>query len=244
MRLDVTVDDVDALDAEAVVVTAPSDDYDEMVALLCVLERPSAVPSPGGLQLSDDPRLSFVGDNHQKGISAGARADRPREARMRRRRSTMRRVSSATATIVESRELRWRHGRAAHDLRAQAASVTDAAASRSSRAIGTAARRAGSKAPRCLDGQRQTRCSLAYSASSFVDAGDALDDVVVAHGERQPRVARRAERLAGHDGHLGLVEQQLGQLGGRSAACARGSCDRARPRTTGSSRTPLAARSQ
>ena len=37
------------LDADAVViVTAPSDDYDEMQALLCVLDRPSPVPAPGG----------------------------------------------------------------------------------------------------------------------------------------------------------------------------------------------------
>ena len=43
------------------IVTAPSDDYDEMLALLCVLDRPSLVPSPGGLQLTDDPVLSFVG---------------------------------------------------------------------------------------------------------------------------------------------------------------------------------------
>ncbi|HTH04524.1 MAG TPA: FAD-dependent oxidoreductase, partial [Ilumatobacteraceae bacterium] len=69
VRLETTVADVDSLDADAVVVTAPSDDYDEMVALLCVLDRPSAVPSPGGLQLTDDPLLSFVGDNQQKGIS-------------------------------------------------------------------------------------------------------------------------------------------------------------------------------
>ena len=35
----VEVADVDALDADAVVVTAPSDDYDEMIAILCVLDR-------------------------------------------------------------------------------------------------------------------------------------------------------------------------------------------------------------
>ena len=48
---------------------------------------------------------------------------------------------------------------------------------------------------------------------------DALAQVVVAEGERQPGVAGRAERLAGHDGHLGLVEDDLGQLeGGRRPA--------------------------
>jgi renalase len=111
VRLDVTVDDVDALDAEAVVVTSPSDDYDEMVALLCVLDRPSAVPSPGGLQLTDDPLLSFVGDNQQKGISPvpaltiharpGCEATLDDAARF-----------IGVASVLESRELRWRHGRA------------------------------------------------------------------------------------------------------------------------------------
>ena len=111
VQFGVTIDDVDALDAEAVVVTAPSDDYDEMVALLCVLDRPSAVPAPGGLQLTDDPVLSFVADNHMKGISPvpaltvharpGCDATLVDAARF-----------IGDATVVESRVLRWRHGRA------------------------------------------------------------------------------------------------------------------------------------
>ncbi len=93
------------------VVTAPSDDYDEMIAILCVLDRPSAVPAPGGLQLVDDPILSFVADNQQKGISPvpaltvharpGCDATLDDAARF-----------IGDATVVESRVLRWRHGRA------------------------------------------------------------------------------------------------------------------------------------
>ena len=127
-RLDVhfgvEVADVDALDADAVVVTAPSDDYDEMIAILCVLDRPSAVPAPGGLQLVDDPILSFVADNHVKGISPvpaltlharpGCDATVDDAARF-----------IGDATIVESRVLRWRHGRA-HTITGPGCVVTDA----------------------------------------------------------------------------------------------------------------------
>ncbi len=42
-------------------------DYDRTLALLAVLDRPSAVPAPGGVQT--DARFTFVGDQHQKGIS-------------------------------------------------------------------------------------------------------------------------------------------------------------------------------
>ncbi len=69
VRLGIDVDDIDALDADAVVVTAPTDEYDEMIAVLCVLDGPSAVPAPGGIQLADDPTFGWVADNHQKGIS-------------------------------------------------------------------------------------------------------------------------------------------------------------------------------
>lgn len=41
--------------------------YDMTLALLAVLDRPSAVPEPGGLQ--GEPHLTFVADNHAKGIS-------------------------------------------------------------------------------------------------------------------------------------------------------------------------------
>ncbi|MFT3851663.1 MAG: FAD-dependent oxidoreductase [Ilumatobacteraceae bacterium] len=43
-------------------------DYDRTLCLLAVLDRPSAVPAPGGLQ--GVPDLTFVGDNQAKGISA------------------------------------------------------------------------------------------------------------------------------------------------------------------------------
>lgn len=111
VRLGVTVDDFDALDADAVVVTAPNDEYDEMVAVLCVLDGPSAVPDPGGVQVVDDPILSFVADNQMKGISSlpaltiharpGCDATLDDAAPF-----------IGDATVVESRVLRWRHGRA------------------------------------------------------------------------------------------------------------------------------------
>ncbi len=46
--------------------------YHPVVGLLVVLDRPSAVPEPGGVQFDPtDPEapFGFVGDNHQKGIS-------------------------------------------------------------------------------------------------------------------------------------------------------------------------------
>lgn len=43
-------------------------DYDRTLALLTVLDRPSAVPAPGGVQR--DATFTFVGDNQAKGISA------------------------------------------------------------------------------------------------------------------------------------------------------------------------------
>jgi predicted NAD/FAD-dependent oxidoreductase len=48
--------------------------YERTVALLAVLDRPSEVPDPGGVQQADDDRavLSFVADNQRKGISAVA----------------------------------------------------------------------------------------------------------------------------------------------------------------------------
>ena len=124
VRFGVTVDDVDALDADAVVVTAPGDDYDEMVALLCVLDRPSAVPVPGGLQLTEDPVLSFVADNQMKGISPvpaltvharpGCDATLEDAARF-----------IGDAAVVESRVVRWRHGRA-RTITGSGCIVTDA----------------------------------------------------------------------------------------------------------------------
>lgn len=85
----VALDDGSALDADAVVLTAPvpqslslcvtagvelppelrAIDYDRTLALLAVLDGPSAVPPPGGVQ-QPEPRIAFVGDNEAKGISA------------------------------------------------------------------------------------------------------------------------------------------------------------------------------
>lgn len=91
-RWTVVIDDGSTHHADAVVVTCPlpqtfsllfeagvelpaelfGDDYDRTIALLAVLDGPSALPAPGGLQadrLEGSP-WSFVGDNHAKGVSA------------------------------------------------------------------------------------------------------------------------------------------------------------------------------
>jgi renalase len=85
---DVTLDDGTVHGADAVVVTCPlaqsysllataemqvpetlwRTDYDRTLALLAVLDRPSAVPAPGGVQT--DPSFTFIGDNAAKGVSA------------------------------------------------------------------------------------------------------------------------------------------------------------------------------
>ena len=46
-----------------------ADDYDRTIALLAVLDGPSAVPPPGGVQQPDG-IFSFVADNATKGVSA------------------------------------------------------------------------------------------------------------------------------------------------------------------------------
>lgn len=88
----VTVDDGNEHPCDAVVVTCPlpqafsllvesglelpdpliATEYDRTIALLAVLDRPSAVPPPGGLDATQlgDPTLAFVADNHAKGVSA------------------------------------------------------------------------------------------------------------------------------------------------------------------------------
>lgn len=124
VRFETTVDEIDGIDADAVVVTAPSDDYDEMIAILCVLDRPSAVPEPGGVQLVDDPVLSFVADNQMKGISPlpaltvharpGWEATLDDAA-----------LFIGDAAVLESRLLRWRHGRA-RSITGPGCVVTDA----------------------------------------------------------------------------------------------------------------------
>jgi predicted NAD/FAD-dependent oxidoreductase len=60
-------DAVGALDGAAVE-TLRGIDYDPCFALMLVLDRPSQLPPPGGLQFASGP-ISWIGDNLQKGIS-------------------------------------------------------------------------------------------------------------------------------------------------------------------------------
>ena len=62
--------------------------------------------------------------------------------------------------------------------------------------------------------------AASYSAepSSRCMPADALDQVVVAEGVGHPQVAGGAEGLAGDDGDLGLLQDQLGQLARWSSA--------------------------
>ena len=84
----VILDDASTYDADAVVLTCPipqsfalvanidvelpndlfMTDYERTLGVLVVLDRPSNVPAPGGLQ-NPDGVFSWVGDNQQKGIS-------------------------------------------------------------------------------------------------------------------------------------------------------------------------------
>jgi predicted NAD/FAD-dependent oxidoreductase len=84
----IVTDDGAATDVDAAVVTCPvpqsfslvvdsgatlptvlrSTDYDRTLALLAVLDGPSAVPPPGGVQQPDD-TFTFVADNEAKGLS-------------------------------------------------------------------------------------------------------------------------------------------------------------------------------
>lgn len=89
----VVIDDGSTLDADAVVLTPPvaqswsllvqselpvpeelfRTPYHRTIALLTVLDRPSAVPEPGGIQLDPadaDNAFGFIADNQAKGISA------------------------------------------------------------------------------------------------------------------------------------------------------------------------------
>lgn len=88
-RYTITIDDGTRLTADAVVVTCPvaqsysltveagfelprdllMADYDRTIGLLAVLDGPSGLDLPGGLQNPDDV-FSWVGDNFHKGISA------------------------------------------------------------------------------------------------------------------------------------------------------------------------------
>ena len=84
----VVIDDNSRIDCDAVVMTCPLPqsysltvttgvelpqdllltDYDRTIGLLAVLDGPSAVPAPGGMQNADDV-FSWIGDNQAKGIS-------------------------------------------------------------------------------------------------------------------------------------------------------------------------------
>jgi predicted NAD/FAD-dependent oxidoreductase len=85
----VNIDDGSAIDADAIIVTCPlpqtyallvtadielpesmmHTEYDRTICLLAVLNQPSAVARPGGLQNPDD-TFSFIADNAIKGISS------------------------------------------------------------------------------------------------------------------------------------------------------------------------------
>ncbi len=71
VRLGSHVDDPHALDADAVVVTAPGAavEWHRTIALLAVLDRSPGLPAPGAIQAPAAP-FSFVADNQAKGISA------------------------------------------------------------------------------------------------------------------------------------------------------------------------------
>ncbi len=84
----VIIDDNSRIDCDAVVMTCPlpqsysitvstgielppellMTDYDRTIGLLAVLDGPSAIPAPGGLQNPDEV-FSWIGDNQAKGIS-------------------------------------------------------------------------------------------------------------------------------------------------------------------------------
>src|SRR5438445_11618195 len=62
---------------------------------------------------------------------------------------------------------------------------------------------------------RVSGLSATRSAQQLGDAGEPLDQVVVAQGVREAQVARRAEGLARDDGDAGLVQEGGGQGDGR-----------------------------
>ncbi len=56
---------------------------------------------------------------------------------------------------------------------------------------------------------------------------DTLRERLVAERVREPQVSRRTERLTGHDGDLGLVEDEVGELERRRRRARRPIRDRA-----------------
>ncbi len=135
----ILIDDGSVVDVDATVLTCPlaqsfsllvdsgielpaelrDTDYDRTLTLLAVLDRPGAVPSPGGVQ-GGDPTFSFIGDNQAKGVSAVpaltchanpewslAWWERPLEEAL----AELRRLARpwlGPATIVDSQLKRWR----------------------------------------------------------------------------------------------------------------------------------------
>jgi renalase len=96
-----------------------STDYDRTLALLAVVDGPTAVPPPGGVQQADE-TFSFIGDNLAKGVSAApaltfhahpgwslAWWDRPPDETHEELRR-LARPWLGRATIVESQLKRWR----------------------------------------------------------------------------------------------------------------------------------------
>jgi hypothetical protein len=107
--------DIASLAADAVVVTAPNEHgYDPMLAALCVLDSESAVPSPGGLPLTDHEWFGFVADNQAKGISSVPALTL--HARPGLTATVEELVDAAApfigaANVVETRLVSWQHGR-------------------------------------------------------------------------------------------------------------------------------------
>jgi hypothetical protein len=135
----VGLDDGTAVAADGVVVTCPlpqagsllitsgatmpealrRTDYDRTLALLALLDRPSAVPAPGGVQ-SPSAEVDFVADNQAKGISvlpavtlhaspdwSAARWDAPPASILAELQSLLR-PWLGRAAVVEAQVKRWR----------------------------------------------------------------------------------------------------------------------------------------
>ena len=113
--------------------------YEPCLALLVVLDRPPAVPPPGGVQLTDGP-IGFVADNQAKGISevpaltlhtsapwSAERFDDDRSAVVDDLLAEAR-AWLGPSTVVEVELVRWRYSRpsAIHDGRCLVASAAPA----------------------------------------------------------------------------------------------------------------------
>ena len=74
--------------------------YHRVLAVAALLDRPSAIPPPGGRQLEDGP-FSFVADNAAKGLSGRAGRDAARRPR------PLRRAAGTTPTTTPSSPTCW-----------------------------------------------------------------------------------------------------------------------------------------